>query len=500
LIGLCRNEEALDSFDEAISRSPNFADAHVAKVEAVALAEATRNQPEDTEGIQDNIELTNELEQSILDTLAIHPEKEDLIDKTLVANLSSRRLKTDDETPVELPSNAIRTDSEVRAKLLKLEDELFVVKNIVQQHGIKIEKLHQTVDKLSENLRGIRVTADRALAMCLGADEESKATRQQIENVQGHINRMEHLEAIQTELESLIVVATAVNSGMIDWDAEMPEAVGIACLATNLIALVPIPGDASKLIAQGLQVSLKFGPKMKQRLQFEEIAESVSTLKLNESLGFHKLLLLLSLKWSMKHEDAIKQLPKWNSELGQEFRQELLNTWNAVCGSIKGAIKGGTRSFLERVRDGCSRLMKAVGLKGAEYLSKKSKLPKETKRLKFGSKVHSKVCELRAKGSLMLFGGENVNLITISRRLVGGRPLSPATVLGKVHAREILQLLIETDVKEALQTVSRRASSEEEKSWESAACDAMMKIYESGELKAKAKIPRADANSTFMFF
>ena len=61
------------------------------------------------------------------------------------------------------------------------------------------------------------------------SQHESKETRRQLafENVKGHINRMEHLEAIQTELESLILVATTVYSGMINWDAEIPQAVGI---------------------------------------------------------------------------------------------------------------------------------------------------------------------------------------------------------------------------------------------------------------------------------
>ena len=97
-----------------------------------------------------------------------------------------------------------------------------------------------------------------------------------------------------------------------------------------------------------------------------------------------------------------------------------------------------------------------------------------------------------------MFGGENVSLLAMTRRFVGGKPFSPATVLGKIHAREILQLLLEPKVKEILQTASAEAR-ENEQTWESTACAAMMELFEVGELQTNAKIPETDLNSPFIF-
>ena len=108
------------------------------------------------------------------------------------------------------------------------------------------------------------------------------------------LNRRHDVEAILTEWESLVTVAKAVKSGMIDWDAELPAAIGYACYAVNLVALVvalaPV-ADATKIVAtlatdipfdavKGIQVALAFRPRVHQRIKFEKLAKVVSTLTL----------------------------------------------------------------------------------------------------------------------------------------------------------------------------------------------------------------------------
>jgi hypothetical protein len=98
---------------------------------------------------------------------------------------------------------------------------------------------------------------------------------------------------------------------MIDWDAELPAAVGYACYAANLVALAPV-ANATKIAAtfatgipfdavKGIQVALAFRVRVHQRMKFEEIASDASTLTLTNNRA-DILILLLALEWSDVHE------------------------------------------------------------------------------------------------------------------------------------------------------------------------------------------------------
>ena len=55
--------------------------------------------------------------------------------------------------------------------------------------------------------------------MFTGADEESAQRLLKLKDIDKNLNHRDHVEAILTEWESLVTVAKAVNSGMIDWYA-----------------------------------------------------------------------------------------------------------------------------------------------------------------------------------------------------------------------------------------------------------------------------------------
>ena len=86
------------------------------------------------------------------------------------------------------------------------------------------------------------------------------------------------------------------------------------------------------------------------------------------------------------------------------------------------------------------------------------------------------IAKLWKKGKLFLFGGESISASSLTSRLVGGKPLSHASVMGKIHAREILNLLMDEKAHDAL-LLARMT----EKSCEAVSCEALMEIYKAQE-------------------
>ena len=199
--------------------------------------------------------------------------------------------------------------------------------------------------------------------------EESTKECLKLKDIPMSLNRRHDVEAILTEWESLVTVAKAVESDMINWDAELPAAVGCACLVAQLVALAPVP--QADLAANHIMMAMAFRPRVQQRLQFSKIARVASTLPSTNNRA-DMLILLLALEWSDMHKSTVEELPIWNSELGQEFRKDLFNTWMWLCGSVK---KRGT-GILERVLECCNELVKTVGLAGgSEGIFKTRKAP-----------------------------------------------------------------------------------------------------------------------------
>ena len=156
------------------------------------------------------------------------------------------------------------------------------------------------------------------------------------------------------------------------------------------------------------------------------------------------------------------ELLSWNSELGQELRKDLLDTWRWICGSVG-------KLALERVQEGCIKLIKIVGfVEGREVFFKERKAPKA----RFLPGLEGAITQLWSKGSSFLFGGDVRSALSLTRRLVGGKPLSHASVLGKLHAREILHLLMDEKAHDSLSLAPMV-----EKSCEAVSCEALMKTY-----------------------
>ena len=154
------------------------------------------------------------------------------------------------------------------------------------------------------------------------------------------------------------------------------------------------------------------------------------------------------------------ELLSWNSELGQELRKDLLDTWRWICGSVG-------KLALERVQEGCIKLIKIVGfVEGREVFFKERKAPKA----RFLPGLEGAITQLWSKGSSFLFGGDVRSALSLTRRLVGGKPLSHASVLGKLHAREILHLLMDEKAHDSLSLAPMV-----EKSCEAVSCEALMK-------------------------
>ena len=107
---------------------------------------------------------------------------------------------------------------------------------------------------------------------------------------------------------------------------------------------------------------------------------------------------------------------------------------------------------------------------GREVFFKKRKDPKARLLPEFKGAI----TQLWSKGSIFLLGGEIRSVALLTRRYVGGKPLSHASVLGKLHAREILHLLMD---EKAHNSLSLSLAPMVEKSCEAVACEALMKIY-----------------------
>ena len=370
LIGLGRIPEAIDSYDEAISRSPNFGDAHATKVEAeVGLRLSQTPGEEGKEEGKADLDLM--LKQTVIAALSSDPDRADPVDESLQGKLSSRELTVVEWKPTEKTKTNAELQDVVERMLNRmdhLEIENADLKKIVTQQGLvqlgqglHIDHLRPDVDELTQELQTIRKTVDRAMELCSGADEESA---KKLKDIDENLNRRDHVEVILTEWESLIItVAKAVKSGRIDLDAELPATIGYACYAAKLVALAPV-ADATKIAAtfamgipfdavKGIQVALAMHTRVHRRMKFEEIARVASTLTLTNDCA-DMLILLLALEWSDMHETTVVELPSWSSELGQELRKDLLDSWRWICGSVK-------KLALEKVREGCIKLIEIVG-------------------------------------------------------------------------------------------------------------------------------------------
>ena len=510
LIGLGRIPEAIDSYDEAISRSPNFGDAHAAKLEAeVALRLSQTPGEEGKEEGKADLDLI--IEETFIAALSSHPDKADPVDEFLNRKLSSR-----ESTMANLkPAEEITTNSgifQAAEKVLACMEEVAHLKKLNQRMTKVMERMSEDiernskrtdyleienadlkkivshlrcdVDEITKDLKKIRNTVDRAMELCSGTDGESMKRRRKLKDIDDNLNRRDHVEAILTEWESLVTVAKAVESDMINWDAELSNAAGYACLVAQFVALAPVP--QATLAANRVMVAMAFRSRVRQRLQFREIALMASTLPSTTNRAM--LILLLALEWSDMHKSTVEELPRWDSDSGKEFRKELFNTWTWLCGSVK---KGGTDIF-ERVRECCNELVKTVGLAGgSEGIFKDRKAPAPP------PNVIGKLWEkgnLWKKGKLFLFAGESISASSLTSRLVGGKPLSHASVIGKLHAREILDLLMTEKAHGAL-SLARTA----EKSCEAVSCEALMEIYKAQEKNdVDSGIPSANTKAFFM--
>jgi len=251
------------------------------------------------------------------------------------------------------------------------------------------------------------------------------------------VNQKEYFEAILTEAQNLVHVSTAVSSGMIEWRAQLPAALQHASYDATVVALVPLPG--ASIVSRGVTFTLTTYNKLKQQFHFEKLAKLSSV-----TMQFDRLLALLALDWCDRNAQVVKDLPKWNSESSQELREDLYCVWCSIC----ARVKQGTTRFVDSIRAACDDVTREVGLRGAKdgNLVKTSRPSKQFSE----SAIRDEVTELYKKGKLFLFGGEDVGLKAMERRLVTGKPLSPATILGKVHAREILHLLLQDEVCETV--------------------------------------------------
>ena len=202
--------------------------AHAAKVEAEVTLRLSHTPGE--EGKEEGkADLGLILKQTVIAALSSHPDKADPVDESLQRKLSSRELTVVEWKPVEkTKTNAELQDAVER--MLKRMDHLEIensdLKKIVTQQGLvqheqglDIDHLRRDVDELTQELQTIRKTVDRAMELCSGADEESAQRLLKLKDIDKNLNHRDHVEAILTEWESLVTVAKAVNSGMIDWYA-----------------------------------------------------------------------------------------------------------------------------------------------------------------------------------------------------------------------------------------------------------------------------------------
>jgi hypothetical protein len=160
----------------------------------------------------------------------------------------------------------------------------------------------------------------------------------------------------------------------------------------------------------------------------------------------------LALAACEEHSAVIRELPKWHSELGQEFRKNLFRVWADICGfdgdeineeNVKNKLWKKAKKSAKGLLLGRVRFYQALGKK--DLILKRKENPEKAEL--FSHMDNDEFIELigriRAKylwymGKLWLFGGK-VSVDSLTRQLVGGKqPLSPAYCYGRTQGRRIL--------------------------------------------------------------
>jgi len=213
-------------YHEAISRSPNFGDAHATKVEAeVALRLSQTPGEEGKEEGKADLDLM--LKQTVIAALSSHPDRADPVDQSLLRKFSSRELTVVERKPVEITKTNADVQDVVETMLKKMNHlvienadlkkivsqqglvqheqglDIDHLEKVVGQHSLDIGDLRRDVDELTQELQTIRKTVDRAMELCSGTDEESTKRLLKLKDIDDNLNRADHLEAFLTEWESL---------------------------------------------------------------------------------------------------------------------------------------------------------------------------------------------------------------------------------------------------------------------------------------------------------
>ena len=281
------------------------------------------------------------------------------------------------EDKVKLPKTDINSKVDLRSQFLELimqqdekvkqQDEksrqqgemIAKLKESMIQQGLDIDQLRHDVDKLTQELQEIRVTLDRAINLCFGHDEESKSRRDRIKELENDLSRAEYFATILTQIENLVIVAKAVNSKVIEWNAELPWSVSATSHVASLVTLAPVPG--SDVLARGIKVSISFLFKAQQITYFQDLATFTSNAALRDQQHWNALVVELALAWSDNNAEEVQELPKWDDPKFREFREELFRTWGHFCLSVQE----GQNSIYDGICHACNKLIKEVGLQSA---------------------------------------------------------------------------------------------------------------------------------------
>jgi tetratricopeptide (TPR) repeat protein len=569
-IGNC--EDAIACFDEAVSRSPNFGDAHAGKVEAeLALAKqlehdkklddaqmervaetvasALLSDPASTDSVDENIKRTLKRAASVgrgqrlqevsdaADSTALQVPKERINDRDdmwatvqyLVVEFEKQKSnfeKSDKEKSEQIEKLSVK-DKEKSERIEKLESKL-------AQHGIRFDKLEVRIDKqevrsdkqevrsdkqevridkqevridaVEENLdkiwkeiQQIRVTVDRAIERVIQQRGAlSKEQEDRIRKIREDENLTEFFEAFLTELDCIVTMAKAINPDQIDWQPELPLAMSFACMAAQLITLAVtaaegVPGAAS--VNKGIAFAFSFVYKVQQKLEYKTIANIASV---TQGLKhYDDLLLELALAACEEHSAVIRELPKWNSELGKEFRKNLFRAWADICGfdwdeindkNVKNKLWEKAKESAKGLLLGRVRFYQASGKKDLILIRKENPEKAELFSHMENDKFIELIGRIRAKGlwdkgKLWLFGGEEVSVDSLTRKLVGGKqPLSPAYCYGRTQGRRILYGFL---VKGADEIIKYPKTKEDESQAQAVIRELQKKLSEAEEIYEK---------------
>jgi tetratricopeptide (TPR) repeat protein len=455
-------EDAIVCFDEAISRSPNFGDEHAGKVEAeLALAKQLEHDKKLDDARMERVA------ETVASALWADPASTDSVDENIKRTLKraasvgrGQRLQevsdAADLTALQVPKDRINDQDDLRAAVQYLlmkdkekSERIEMLESKLAQHGIRIDEHEMRIDAVEENIdkvwkeiRQIRVTVDRAIEHVIQQRGVfSKEQEDRIRKIREDEKLTEFFEAFLTELDSIVTMAKAINSGQIDWQPELPLAVSFACMSAQLVVVAALaveeaPGATS--VNKGITFAFSFVYKVQQKLEYKAIANIASVTQVLKH--YDDLPLELALAACEEHSAVIRELLKWHSELGQEFRKNLFRVWADICGfdwdeindkNVKNKLWKKAKKSAKGLLLGRVRFYQALGKK--DLILKRNENPEKAELfshmdndefIELIERIRAK--DLWYKGKLWLFGGE-VSVDSLTRQLVGGKQPSGPT-------------------------------------------------------------------------